>query len=68
MSDTFDPNAEPQEERSRASEGPGTPGGGDELGDGDDRHTFRTTLFRVLFIQAVALLGLWLLQARYTSF
>jgi hypothetical protein len=31
------------------------------------KETFRTTLTRVLFIQAVALALLWLLQSRYTS-
>lgn len=32
-----------------------------------DRRRFRRTLVRVLAIQAVALLLLWLLQARYTG-
>jgi hypothetical protein len=31
------------------------------------RHTFRRTLLHVLLVQAVALLLLWLLQARYPA-
>ena len=41
--------------------------GPNPAGDREGRSTFRRNLFRVLLVQGVALLLLWLLQSRYTG-
>ena len=55
----------------RAGEGGSLDGVGEagvarvEAGDGNGKSRFRTTLVRVLLVQVVTLLLLWLIQAAY---